>query len=150
MKNHTFNLYMFLQLHLGKSTGISFIDSFPYNVYHSRRAYGHKVFKGIAKKGKSSTGWFFGFKVHTVINYFGEIIDFCITARNTHDANSKVVGLITKKIRGKLFGDRGYISNKLFKQLYSKGIILVTKLKKNVKNKLMNIEYKILLSKRGI
>lgn len=150
MKDYIFDLYLFLQLHLGKSTGISFIDSFAYKVCHSKRSYSHKVFKGIAKKGKSSVGWFFGLKVHAVINHIGEIIDFCITTGSMHDANLKIVDFITKKINGKLFGDRGYISKKLWNHLYSKGIILITKLKKNMKNKLMNFEDKILLNKRGV
>jgi hypothetical protein len=65
---------LFLQLCcMGKCTGISFIDSTPLRVCHIRREHSHKTFKGIASKGKSTMGWFFGFKLHIVINDRGEI-----------------------------------------------------------------------------
>jgi hypothetical protein len=57
---------------------------------------------------------------------------------------------LTKKIWGALFGDRGYISAKLFKNLYSKGIQLFTKLKKNMQNILLGFQEKLLLNKRGL
>jgi len=51
-------------------------------------------------------------------------------------------------IQGKLFGDKGYLSNKLFKQLYQKKLVLITTIKKNMKNKLMPLLDRILLKKR--
>lgn len=95
-------------------------------------------------------GWFFGYKLHFVINCNGEIINFLLTAGNVADNNPKVIDNITKKITGKLFADKGYLSEKLFKSLYKKGITIITKLRKNMKNKLMNISDKLLLKKRGI
>ena len=49
----------------GTCTGIGFIDSTPLKVCHNRRIYSHKVFKMWAARGKSSTGWFYGFKLRT-------------------------------------------------------------------------------------
>jgi hypothetical protein len=51
---------------------------------------------------------------------------------------------------GKLFGDKGYLSQKLFEDLHSKGIELIAKLKKNMKNRLMYLKDKLLLRKRAI
>jgi hypothetical protein len=51
---------------------------------------------------------------------------------------------------GKLFGDRGYISQELFEHLYRKNIRLITRLRKNMKNKLMDMRDKILLRKRAV
>ena len=69
-------MVLFLQFcRLGKCTGISFIDSTPLRVCHIRREHSHKVFKGMATKGQCSIGWFFGFKLHIVINDKGEILD---------------------------------------------------------------------------
>jgi hypothetical protein len=133
-----------------KCSGISFIDSFPLKSCHTRRESSHKTFRNIAMKGKTSVGWFFGFKVHLVVSHTGEIIDFDITPGNVADSNPGVVGKITKKLFGKLFGDRGYISQKLFKSLYSRGVELVTKLRRNMKNKIMQIYDKFLLRKRGM
>lgn len=145
-------LFVFLQLNrLGKCTGISYVDSFPLKVSHIKRIYSHKTFKGIAQRGKTSVGWFYGFKLHVVINHLGEIIAFCITPGSVSDNNEKVLIRITKQLFGKLFGDKGYLINEeLFKKLYSHGVHLFTKIRKNMKNKLLAIEDKLFLKKRGV
>ena len=117
---------------------------------HTRRIHSHKVFKGLADRGKSSTGWFFGFKLHIAINDRGEIIAFCLTSGNVDDRDWKVISKLTKEMFGKVFADKGYLSASLFEKLYSQGIQLVTKLKKNMKNKLMDVTDKVLLRKRAI
>lgn len=131
-------------------TGVGFIDSTPIAVCHNKRIHAHKVLKGIAQRGKSSMGWFFGFKLHFVINDQGEITGFALTAGNIDDRDPDVIDRITRGLFGKLFGDRGYISQKLFLNLLERGIQLITKLKRNMPNKLMPLEDKLLLRKRGI
>ena len=88
------------------------------------------MFKNFAKRGKSSTGWFYGFKLHLIVNDSGEILFFCLTAVNVDDRNWRVLSRMTKEIFGKLFADRGYLSQKLFENLRKKDITLITKLKK--------------------
>ena len=134
----------------GRCTGISFIDSTMLKVCHNRRIYQHKVFKGYAARGKSSTGWFYGFKLHLVINDMGEICSFCLTPGNIDDRNYSVIDILCLELSGKLFGDRGYISQGLFERLYQRDIQLITRLRKNMKNKLMDITDKILLRKRAV
>ena len=134
----------------GKCSGISFVDSTSLDVCDTHRIHSHKVFKDFAKRGKSSTGWFFGFKLHIVINDRGEILSFCITPANVSDKNWKVMSHLTKDLFGKLIGDKGYISAKLFAKLWDRNVQLVTKLKKNMKNKLMNYTDKLLLRKRAV
>jgi hypothetical protein len=134
----------------GKCTGISFIDSTTLDVCDNRRIHLHKVFKGIAERGKSSMGWFYGFKLHLVVNDRGEILSFYLTPGNTDDRNTEVIKELTKNLFGKLFGDKGYISKKIFDMLHEKGIQLITKVKKNMKNKLMLAEDKLLLRKRAL
>jgi hypothetical protein len=135
---------------VGMCTGISFIDSTPLKVCHNRRIYSHKVFKTIAARGKSSTGWFYGFKLHLVINDRGEILWFYLTAGNVDDRNKDIIELLCRGLSGKLFADRGYISKDLFERLYEQGIQLITRLKKNMKNILMDLEDKIMLRKRAV
>jgi len=131
-------------------TGVSFIDSTSIAVCHFKRSNRNKVFKGFAKKGKTSTGWFFGFKLHLIVNDKGEILSFMLTPGNTDD-RAPVEKLVEQaKFVGKLIGDRGYISSELFERLFSKGIQLITKIRKNMKNKLMGFYDKLLLRKRGI
>jgi hypothetical protein len=132
----------------GNCTGISFVDSTPLKVCHNRRINRHKVFAGLAERGKTSMGWFFGFKLHLVVNDQGEILAFQLTPGNVDDR--KPVPKMTKKLFGKLFGDRGYISQALFQQLYEEGLMLITSLRKNMKNHLMLLEDKLMLRKRSI
>jgi hypothetical protein len=133
-----------------KCSGFGFIDSTKLQVCHNLRISRNKVFSGIAARGKTSTGWFYGFKLHLIINEHGEIVSFMLTPGNVADNNVSVVTKLAKKCFGKLWGDRGYISKTLFEDLFKNGIKLITKIKKKMKNKLMEMEDKIGLSKRGI
>jgi hypothetical protein len=148
MKSAIFPLFVFLQGCLGECTGIAFIDSTILTVCHVRRIYSHKVFKQCARRGKTSTGWFFGFKLHLIINEKGEILAYRLTPGNTDDR--KPVVDLSQELFGRLFGDRGYISAKLFKELFDNGVRLVTKLKKGMQNKLIPLEDALLLRKRGL
>jgi len=134
-----------------KCSGISFIDSTTIKVCHNKRINSHKVFKGLAQRGKTSMGWFYGFKLHLIVNDKGEIINFIFTPGNVDDRDKdKVIDKITKGVFGKVFGDRGYLSKTLFNQLLKRGIELITKIKKNMKNKLLPLIDKLLLRKRAI
>jgi len=139
-----------MKFRCGKCSGIGFLDSTSLDVCHNRRISAHKVFKDLARRGKTSTGWFYGFKLHLAINDEGEILSFCLTPGNVDDRNWNVISALTKEIFGKLFADKGYISGELFEKLLSKNITLVTKIKKNMKNKLMDMGDKLLLRKRAI
>lgn len=142
-------LMLFVKLNgLSMCDGISIIDSCKLEVCNIRREYSHKVFKGIAAKGKTSTGWFYGFKLHLIINSVGEIISIFITPGNVADNDPHVLEKITDGIYGKMLGDKGYIG--AFNQLYEKGIHLIHKIRSNMKNKLMNMYDKLLLKKRGV
>lgn len=135
---------------LGSCTGINYIDSTPLRVCHVRRIHNHKVFKDVAERGKCSMGWFFGFKLHLIINDKGELMAFYLTKANVDDRNIKVLTDMTKNIFGKLFGDKGYISQALNDLLFQDGIQLITKVKKNMKPKPLSDSEKILLRKRAI
>lgn len=141
-------LCCYLYTRLGEMTGISFIDSTPLEVCHPKRARSHRVFAGYAAWGKSSMGWYYGFKLHLLVNECGELLAFQLTAANVDDRTP--VPDLTRGIIGKLFGDRGYISQALFEQLWQQGLKLITKIKKNMKNRLMPLLDKILLRKRAI
>jgi len=106
--------------------------------------------KGWAAKGKCSIGWFYGFKLHIVINDKGEIIKYQITPGDTDDRTPLKDNSFTKKLFGKLIGDKGYISQSLFDLLFIDNIHIITKIKKNMKNSLMSLHDKILLRKRAI
>jgi hypothetical protein len=130
--------------------GIYIVDSYSLKVCHNKRISQHKLFKKLAKRGKTSMGWFFGFKLHVIINHLGEIIAFAITPGNVADNNEDLMSQLTEGLMGKLFGDKGYISEKLFRDLWHRGLQLITKIRKNMKNKLMDIYDKLLLRKRGV
>lgn len=133
-----------------KCSGISFIDSTPMRVCHNRRIHQNKVFKNIAQRGHCSVGYFFGFKLHIIINEKGELLNFAITKANKHDADKDLILQLTKSLFGKLYGDKGYLSKSLFETLFYQGVHIVTKIRKNMKNCLMSLKDKILLRKRAI
>jgi hypothetical protein len=131
-----------------EKTGISYIDSSQVAICHVKRAKRNKVFKGITEIGMSSKGWFNGFKLHLIINEIGQIQGVKLTKGNVDD-RTPVMSMV-KHVKGLLFGDKGYIKQNLFENLYNKGIKLVTSIKKNMKNKLFDPIEKILLKKRSI
>ncbi len=129
-----FPLVLFLKLcRMGECTGISFVDSTTLKACHIKREKQNKVFSGIATKGKSTTGWFFGFKLHIIINDKGEILSFVITQGNVDDREPLNSESFIKSVFGKLYADRGYISQTLRDILFVDGIHLVTKLRNNMK-----------------
>jgi hypothetical protein len=132
----------------GEVTGISFVDSTALEVCHPKRKHSHRVFKGLADWGKSSVGWYFGFKLHLIINDRGELLSFALTQGNVDER--KPLPEMAKSLFGKLFGDRGYVSQALFAQLYAQGLELIARRRKNMKNSLIKLMDKILLRKRAI
>lgn len=135
---------------LGKSTGISFVDSTPLRVCRNQRIHIHKTFKGIAQRGKCSMGWFFGFKLHLICNECGELLNFMITPGDVDDRTPLEYNAFMDFIYGKLVGDKGYIGKNLFQRLFVNGIQLITKLKSNMKGALMSVSDKLLLRKRAV
>lgn len=134
----------------GQCTGISFIDSTVLRVCHNKRIKRNKTFKGIATVGKSTMGWFYGFKLHLVINDKGEILSFYLSKANVDDRNAKAITKLTEKLFGKLFGDKGYISKALSDMLFGNGIQLITAVRRNMKEKALSNEEKLLLRKRSV
>jgi len=134
----------------GECTGISFIDSTVLRVCHNKRIKRNRVFKNVAEVGKSTMGWFFGFKLHLIINDKGEILSFYLTKGNTDDRDVKTITDMTKEIFGKLFGDKGYISKALSDLLFGNGIQLITQVRRNMKKQALSNEEKLLLRKRSV
>lgn len=132
----------------GRKTKLYYVDSSKLIVCHNRRIYRHRVFKGIAKRGHSSMGWFFGFKLHLAINHNGELMSFCLTKGNVDDR--KTVPLLMRGLTGLGAGDKGYIDQKLTESLAEKGLKFVTKVRKNMKKKVLGAFEKFFLSQRGI
>jgi len=131
----------------GEKTEYLFIDSTPMTVCHNLREKRHKTFKGLAAKGKTSTGWFFGFKLHMIFNTKGEIMRLVITPGNKDDRSP--VGDMVHGLFGTLIGDKGYLSKSLFEKLFDKGVTLITKIRKNMKNKLIGLQEKLMLMRRS-
>jgi Transposase DDE domain len=132
----------------GRCTGVSFIDSTFIAVCDNRRIHQHKVFAGLATRGRGSMGWSFGFKLHLVVNDCGELLGCCLTP--AHRADVKLLPMLTRRLFGKLFGDKGYLSQPMFEQLLAHGVQLITRIKSNMKNRLMSLSDKLLLRKRAI
>lgn len=145
-------LVMFVMSYcLGSCTGISFIDSTKLAVCKNQRIKQHRQFKDMAGRGYTSTGWFYGFKLHMVINDKAEIISFRLTEGNVADNNENLLLRLCKGLLGKLYGDKGYIvKESVFEKLFYDGVQIITKIKKNMRNVLMSVYDKIMLRKRSV
>ena len=142
-------LLVYLQTQLGHCSGISFIDSTALAVCHNARIGQHRVFAVDARRGKTSVGWFYGFKLHLVVNDRGELLAFCLTPGNVDDR--RPVPRLVRRLFGTLVGDKGYISQALAEQLLvTQGLHLITKLRKNMRNRLLSLSQKLLLRKRAL
>lgn len=95
-------------------------------------------------------GWFYGFKLHIVISDKGEILNFAITQANVDDRKPLKNEGFLKAVFGKLFADKGYISEKLAGILFVNDIQLITSIRNNMKNSLMTMNDKIMLRKRSV
>lgn len=135
---------------LGECTGITYTDSTPIRVCKNKRIKRNKVFKGIAEVGKSTMGWFYGFKLHLIVNEKGDILNFVITQGNVDDREPLKNHKFVEKIKGKLYADKGYVSSKLTQLLFVDGIQLITGIRDKMKNCLLELKDKILLRKRSV
>lgn len=141
-------LSAYLQTKRGTCSGISFIDSTKLAVCENLRIPQHRQFTGIAARGKTTLGWFYGFKLHLVVSDCGELLSWQVTPGNIDDR--RPVPKLTKRLFGKMFGDLGYLSEPLKILLREQNLELITKLKKNMKNQFLNLSDKLLLRKRAI
>lgn len=141
-------LMMYLRQCQGECTGISFIDSTPLKVCHNKRIAQHRVFDGFAERGKTTMGWFFGFKLHSVINHHGELLAFSLTSGNIDDRQALTV--FQDQLFGKLFGDKGYLSAQLRDKLSEMGIDLITGVRRNMKPHIMPLRDRLYLRKRAV
>lgn len=142
-------LCVYLTRCFGQCTGISFIDATSLKVCHNRRIAQHRVFHHLAARGKTSVDWFFGFKLHLVVSEQGELLNVQITPGNIDDRQP--VPRLLQSLFGKVFADRGYVSQSLAQQLLQNfGIEFFSKPRRNMKNRLMRLHDKLLARKRSI
>jgi hypothetical protein len=120
-------LFAFLSAcRLATTTPANYIDSTKLVVAHNRRKQKNKTFQGLARTGKTSTGWFFGFKLHAIINQQGQLVVFGITPANVADNNQNLLNQLTQRLKGFLYGDKGYLTA-LAEKFKERGLELITK-----------------------
>ena len=142
-------LTLYLHAHLGECSSISFVDSTRLRVCDNKRISSHRVFAAHAGRSKTSMGWFYGFKLHLIINERGDLLGFELTPGNTDD-RQPLSELLSERFFGNLYGDKGYISKDLREMLNEQGIKLFYKVGKNMKPLELSISDEVLLKKRVI
>lgn len=141
-------LTAYLQRRCQPTRGIAFVDSTALAVCDNRRIGRHRVFRGLAQRGKTSMGWFYGFKLHLVVNDEGELVAFTLTAGNVDDRQP--LPRLARELWGKLIGDKGYLSAPLATQLLQQGLELITHVRKNMTQRAHSDLNRLLLRKRAI
>lgn len=139
-------LSAYLEVCRGQCNGLSFVDSTKLVVCHNRRIQRHRVFAGLAGRGKDSVDWFYGFKLHLIVTDEGDILACRLTPGNVDDRQP--VRQMAQGLFGKLIGDKGYLSPTLVASLLQQGVELLTPIRKNMKPRLVRLNDKLLLRKR--
>lgn len=147
-KSALFPLVAFFEFVKGVETGHYFVDATAIAVCKNKRISGHKVFKNLAKRGKSSMGWFFGFKLHLICNHEGAPIKFRITTGNIDDRTA--AEKIMKNLTGTIVGDKGYISKALFSKMFGRGLRIVTSIRSKMKPQIVSLPDSEMISKRSL
>ncbi len=137
-------------LRLGALLGIYYGDSTTLTVCHNRRIKQHRVFAHQAQRGKTSVEWFYGFKLFMVVNAVGELVNAFVTPANVSDGSEATIKRLFRGLTGVAFADKGFINSKAFEALLQGGLKLITTLRSNMKNKLLEMKEKLLLKKRGM
>ena len=136
----------YLAATLGECSGISFVDATRLRVCDNKRISSHRVFSETqVGRSKTSMGWFYGFKLHVVINDSGELLDVALTPGNTDDRQP--LGKFTDKLHGSLFADRGYISKTLREIFAREGLSFVYKVRSSMKPLEVSVSEEVLLGK---
>jgi hypothetical protein len=144
------DLFAFLCLFCLKAPSqANFIDSKKLSVCHNKRIHQHKTFQNIASRGKTSVGWFFGFKLHLIINQYAQIVRFKITSGHIADNNQRLLEELFDDLKGLFYGDKGYLT-KLKEQFSEHGLMLITKTRSNMKKEKLSAEQRHYLKKRGL
>ncbi len=141
-------LAAYLESGRGQCNGLSFVDSTKLVVCHNRRIQQHRVFAGLAGRGKDSVDWFYGFKLHLIVTDEGGLLACRLTPGNVDDR--RPVPQMAQGLFGKLIGDKGYLSKDLLEGLLQQGVELLTPIRKNMKPRLVRLNDKLLLRKRVI
>lgn len=141
-------LAAFFQTIKGACTGLSIADSTPLAVCDNLRIKRHKVFQDVAQRGKSSTGWFYGFKLHAIINHQGEIVAITLTPGNSDDRKGLLP--IVSELFGKMYADKGYIGKEFAQKMKDKGVEIITRVRKNMKEVEHSDFDRALLRKRSL
>ncbi len=141
-------LQFYLPRCLGECSGVSFVDSIRLRVCDNRQISSHRVFADVAKRSKTSMGWFYGFKLHLVINHTGDLLDVALIPGNRDDR--KPLGTFAERLHGSLYADRGYISKDIREALHEQGVNLVYKVRKNMDPLKVSVSDEVLLKKRTL
>ena len=124
-------LKIWMQVNKLRFPGVYYVDSTTMPICANAHRYRVKIDLGKASSGKNIYGWFYGFKMHMIINYNMEIVSVKFTTGSANDVKS-VDEKLTKDLKGILISDKGYISAKKREELARKGLLLITKPRKNM------------------
>ena len=138
------------QLYLNRmncTEDVFYVDSTPITVCENRYIPSHRVTKGFASRGKSTKGWFFGFKLQGICTADGTLVKLSFRPGREHDSRAFVD--ITEGLEGTFVTDAGYLLKESeLKKMFDSGRKPCTATRKNMKRMLTEEQF-LLLSKRN-
>ena len=135
---------------VGSCRGMSLVDWSGLCVCGKERMLIDKRFEGVGEGGRCCMGWLLGLKVDVIMNDKGEMVNFMFSGGNVDEREGLKEGKFVEKIKGKLYGEKGYMGESLLEKVFVNGIERISKVKNNMKKWLMSMGDKILVRKRGV
>jgi hypothetical protein len=127
---------------------VKFADSTKLRVCEIFRSLSHKVAKGVASKSKTHTGWFYGFRLHIVINGWLEILGIRITTA-TEDER-RALASMWDDFLGMIVADAGYVGKEWAAKARAEGKILFAAVRANMKKLMTEAQHRLLKERQKV
>ena len=125
-----------------------FVDGSKLKVCEITRSLSHKVAKDYATKSKTHTGWFYGFRLHIIVNEWMEILG-CKIASGSKDER-KVLASMWDNIIGMIVADAGYIGKQWAEKAKEGGKVLFAAVRANMKKLMTKAQHALLKERQKV
>jgi transposase len=129
-----------------QGVNLQFADASALPVCKIKREFTHKVAKGLASKSKGTMGWYYGFKLHLVVDKDGLILAWRITTATVDDR--KVLALVWHELTSMIVADAGYLGSNWQEAAADLHLILLTGIKKIMRKLMIRWQHALLKARQ--